>query len=117
MTSGGTALCADADKVAASSMTAADNIRMMILPVAGGRHCLRPASSFGYRERDWTARRKPVAAAISRRAQPVKIIFFATPVSAMCPVHLNGVTRVAFLCICHTIVRRLHSTRQKTFFA
>jgi hypothetical protein len=42
-----------------------------------------------------------------------KIIFSATPVSAMCSTQLNRVTRVAFLCICRRIVRHLLSTRQK----
>ena len=52
-TSGGTALCAEADKVAASSMTAAEmNIRMAILPLILLRARARPASRFVHRERD-----------------------------------------------------------------
>ena len=61
-TSGGAAPCADADSVAASSMTAAEiNIRMAILPVlSGGRRGLRPASRFARQGTRLAVRRKPV---------------------------------------------------------
>jgi hypothetical protein len=42
--------------------------------------------------------------------------FLSTPVSAMCSSCLNRVTAVALMCICCTIVRRLHTTRHKIFF-
>jgi hypothetical protein len=56
-------------------MTAADNIRMVILPVAGGDKVCVPPPALELRERDWTVLRKPVAAVILRAAQPVKNYF------------------------------------------
>jgi hypothetical protein len=116
-TSGGAAPCAEAPIVAASSMTAAEAKRMIVLPPIFQAVCLgrrSAASRVASRERDWSAARKGIAGHHCGRCDDDAP---ATPVSAMCPLRFILVTHVAMPRICQTIVRRLHATRHKHPFA